>query len=40
MSFPMKRKARGRTVRRVPGTMNKTEQAFAALLDDSRRRNG
>ena len=33
MAFGNKRFARGRTVRRQPGTMNKTEAAFAALLD-------
>lgn len=32
MGFNFKRRAKGRTVRRVPGTMNRTEHAYAANL--------
>lgn len=32
MSFQFKRRGRGRTTRRIPGTMNRTEQRYADLL--------
>lgn len=34
MSFNRFKRGKGRTVRRVPGTMNKTEQAYAKVLGE------